>query len=184
MLRTTLEQIQRSFETVSKDETRPQLCGVLLERTEVKEVVQITSSDGHKLFTTPVIDEELYHAMESRPFIILDSSAKVMIAAALKVNKKTTRYPIVMGDEHMHTWATTFTILKRVYPRYRQFIPSNKREVKHVVSFNVQNLVAITKAAGKHQIVTLELGEYSTPIFVKIKGMQDDATAILMPCKL
>ena len=184
MLRTTLEQIQRSFETVSKDEARPQLCGVLLERTEIKEVVQITSTDGHKLFTTPVIDEALYHAMELQPTIILDKSAKVMVSAALKADKKARRYPVSIGEDHMHTWATTFTVLKREYPRYRQVIPSSKREVKHVVSFNVQNLVAITKAAGKHQIVTLELGEDLTPIIVKIKGMQDDATAILMPCKL
>lgn len=104
MLRSTLETIIKTMEVSSKDETRPALCGVCVERVD-NERVLIQATDGHVMMKTVVLDSMLVTPIDvvikDSQFIISNSSANIsMMKAVLKVRNQT-KFPELLHNLSM-----------------------------------------------------------------------------------
>lgn len=187
MRRTTLEQIERLFNVASKDETRPNLNTVYVERLEQTDLIQLTATDGMKLNSVTVNDDLLYAAIAIDGTFLISRFALPFIKAALKDKSRLFDNTTTVTPDSLKTWGTELPLVQRDYPRYKQVIPT-KPEIHHEVSFNVDNLVALVKSMPKsrHNIVTLKMTKNCLgPIMIKFKSHAFIAyDAVLMPCKL
>jgi DNA polymerase III sliding clamp (beta) subunit (PCNA family) len=78
MKTTTLKAIVRAFNTASDQEHRLTLCGVLIERDGITDIVKIVATDGHCLSIQRVEDKELAHEMGEKRFFADRSNLKVL----------------------------------------------------------------------------------------------------------
>jgi hypothetical protein len=188
--RRTLELILKSFESVSKDETRLYLNGVKLGRDENGDSI-IESCDGHILARHFVIEEL------PEETIIVDKVGKARLKDFLNSNKNSVKFLVDYDVESNNTLnistldkrdGVVLPVIFRDYPKTNSIV-SGATDKKNTVeiSFNPTLLAKLYKSLDgekRSPLLTLTVSldnPKTSPIVVKSKNKEN--LGLLMPMR-
>lgn len=195
----TLKAIVAAFNTASKDVTRYNLTGVLIEREGGEanlEGIKIVGCDGHKLSVSIQNDSELCELLGERKYLVTPDDLR-LIKLVIKDFGKLSNIPsklegetIVLGADSFSSFTVklkTQAAQRLTYPDYNQVIPRNESPYTVEVSFNPEYLLQVAKSLkdmdSRTDRVTLKINpsdKYS-PIMVKSTGQ---GMGLVMPMKV
>ena len=190
----TLKLIVNAFNTASRDETRLNLCGVLLEKKD--NGINIVGCDGHKLSVVNQIDDSLLELIGDNKYFINRDDLKI-IKLAIKAFGKLSDIPaklvgetIVIGMESLSSFIVSLKTCKAqgiTYPDYNQVIPRNESSYSSRISFNPEYLIEAYKAIkatdARLDQVFLEINPGDKMAALIIKTSNKQGMAVLMPMR-
>jgi DNA polymerase III sliding clamp (beta) subunit (PCNA family) len=192
----TLKAIVAAFNTASKDQTRFNLTGVLIEREEGNlEGVNIIGCDGHKLSVSSHNDLELYDLIKDKKYFVTQDDLKI-IKLLLKDFSKLGELPCKLDGDTIVIGLESMPFVARIkpqdaqgvkYPDYRQVMPRNEDLYSVEVSFNPEYLLQVAKSLkdidSKGERVTLKINpnDKTAAIMVKSTGQ---GMGLVMPMRV
>ena len=103
----------------AKDETHPQLCGVLVTASDThKDICEVYATDGHKVVRRYIEDDGVYHALQSMTLKswFIDKAGISIIKLAIKdAGKNCTILPVISAQDKTYGFNIPVQIAEHTY---------------------------------------------------------------------
>lgn len=193
MLVTTFKTILNAFNSSSKDETRPQLTTVKLEKTELQNKVNIVSCDGYSLFKETVFDEDLFNKLpENGILIYTENKNKIKDIVKYHKNNPSRDVEVSINENFLEVLCpsvkTSLRLCTREFPKYQSILPKDYEHIE--LCFNLEFLNNLVKSFdqqtrnSKNVRLLVRKDDSLAPMIVKpYQADGREIEAVLMPLK-